>query len=87
MSDADRERVAASCPSSKFKDDRHEWHLIMHHEDAYPLMRSLLAKYALRQCTQCKLTVLLAEVEGGSFNESPRKTDSVIYAFYPQGAS
>lgn len=79
------ERVAAGCPLSKFKDDRHDWRLLMN-EGGYMAMRTPQALYALRQCVQCKLTALLVEVDGVAYNEPPRKDDIVIYAFYPNNA-
>jgi len=81
------ERVAAACPGSKFKDDRHDWILVMHEQGlCLPLSSSPYPKayYALRRCIECKLTVLLAETEG-DYKAAPRRDDSIIYAFYPNG--
>jgi hypothetical protein len=82
MEDA-RERVAAACPLSEFKDDRHEWRLVMH--DQKMTYHTASGYYALRLCEQCGLTVLLFESEGG-YNDAPRKDDLVIFAFYPPNA-
>lgn len=76
------ENVTVACPFSKFKDDRHEWHLVMYEQNT---LRHNSALYALRRCNQCKLTVLLVE-HGGSFESAPKKDDLIIFAFYPQGA-
>lgn len=79
------ERVAAACPLSKFKDDRHEWHYIMH-EDRGMLSSYRDAHHALKRCRECRLTVLFIEVSGGSYDSAPTKEDSIIYAYYPNSA-
>lgn len=76
------ERVAAACPFSKFKDDRHEWRLLMHQD---LIVKISEAYYALRQCEACKLTVLLAEC-GGGYSDAPKNEDRIIFAFYPANA-
>jgi hypothetical protein len=82
-----RERVAAACPKSKYKDDRHEWNIVMH-EDAGMLLRGYPpnAKYALRRCSQCKLCALLLEIDGGPFSGAPMRDDLLVHAFFEGGA-
>ena len=77
------ERVAAACPSSKFKDDRHEWEHIMC-EDGGLMPRSDRWWYALQKCTQCDLHVLrLCHPQTRScYTLSPSKLDIIMHAFY-----
>ncbi len=78
------ERVAAACPLSKYKDDRHEWQLVMNM--LLSSLRPVWMYHALRRCEACKLTVLLTESADALYNSAPVKTDTIIYAFYPCSA-
>jgi hypothetical protein len=77
------ERVAAACPQSKYKDDRHEWHLIMH-DECLIACRVPKWRYHLRRCDTCGLTILTHEFDGesGGYNEGPRKSAIIQHAFY-----
>jgi hypothetical protein len=79
MSEPAAERVAATCPYSKYKDDRHEWRTLMAQECITYHPRIV---YELRECQQCKLIVLLQSFGGSAYNDPPKKTDRIIYAFY-----
>lgn len=83
-----RDRIAAACLHSQFKDDRHSWKIVMHEEVPYltcvPRPRVI---YVMRRCAACGLTVLLRENErtSGCANSAPRKDDEVIFSFFETG--
>jgi hypothetical protein len=70
-----RERVAAACLESKYKDDRHDWSMVMI-EDYHR------SGYALRRCGQCYLMALLWETELRSYGGAPGKADVIVHAFF-----
>lgn len=76
-----RDRIAAACHHSQFKDDRHDWVLLMHEGSGYVPYRDV-PLYELRQCKCCKLTVLLRTVDGGPYASAPKKEDEIIYSFF-----
>ena len=42
-------------------------------------------RYALRQCNQCRLTVLLLEAPDSSgYSHTPERGDIIIHAFYAE---
>ena len=77
------EKVVTACPKSPYKDDRHTWKLVMYESglpgsfSAYPEPR-----YFLRECTGCKLVVLLRGQTTGSYPDAPRREDTILYAEY-----
>lgn len=75
------ERVAAACPASKYKDDRHEWHGVMFSDDLMDRLEGYT--WAMKKCVACRLHVLLLGTSfSRAFAEPPAKADQIITAFY-----
>lgn len=70
------------CSKSQFKDDRHDWSMIMA-EEAYPIIRLDPRKmiYNLTTCTACHLTLLFTDIIT-SGEKAPLKSAQVIHSFY-----
>ena len=75
------ERVNAACLQSQFKDDRHDWMLVMHETYGYLSVDKWV--YELRRCKACGLSVLLnAHRGGGDYGGAPRVNDVIVHAFF-----
>jgi hypothetical protein len=74
------ERVAAACPKSVYKDDRHSWCLLTYEPREYSG-----SHHAIRQCSSCKLTILILDHSNGLYDAAPEKQDVVLFAYYANG--
>lgn len=70
----DIRKVFQNCPKSPYKDERHQWHRVS--GSIYPT-----AEYEVRKCSNCRLVILVGDVDGTAYDSIPRITEKILHEF------